>query len=113
MFMVAGGHFAGAVVRVSKPDEEDAPDAEPAGRKKKAMKKPKPEVEVLLHKTFHRYTSTSLTVNRLIVLISVSPSKAGWVPIGERQRKGPGQERGCSSSSIRRTGFARCRSFPS
>jgi len=68
MFMVAGGHFAGAVVRVSKPDEDDGPD-EPASRKKKAVKKPKPEVEVLLHKTFHRYTSTFFKVKYLTVLI--------------------------------------------
>lgn len=53
MFMVAGGHFAGAVVRVSRdPDEDD----EPAGKSKK-QRKPKPDTEVLLHKTFHRYTS--------------------------------------------------------
>ena len=51
MFMTAGGHFAGAVVRVSKPefDEEST--------KQKRLKRPKPDTEVLLHKTFHRYTS--------------------------------------------------------
>jgi hypothetical protein len=51
MFMTAGGHFAGAVIRVSKPefDEETA--------KQKRLKRPKPDTEVLLHKTFHRYTS--------------------------------------------------------
>ncbi|KAF8199127.1 hypothetical protein BJ912DRAFT_950998 [Pholiota molesta] len=37
LFMIAGGHFAGAVVR--------------------KQKKPKPETEVVLHKTFHRYTT--------------------------------------------------------
>ncbi|KAH9034673.1 hypothetical protein EDB84DRAFT_1486530 [Lactarius hengduanensis] len=54
MFMTAGGHFAGAVVRVSKPevDEEDSKFA-----KQKRLKKPKPDTEVLLHKTFHRYTT--------------------------------------------------------
>lgn len=51
MFMTAGGHFAGAVVRVS----DDGEDDQPANRKK--PKKPKPDTEVLLHKTFHRYTS--------------------------------------------------------
>lgn len=55
MFMIAGGHFAGAVVRVSK-DEDD--DEEEEQTKRKKHKKPKPETEVLLHKTFHRYTST-------------------------------------------------------
>lgn len=54
MFMVAGGHFAGAVVRVSKADEEEEDEAT---NKKKKLKKPKPDTEVLRHKTFHRYTS--------------------------------------------------------
>ncbi|KAF5361747.1 hypothetical protein D9756_002605 [Leucocoprinus leucothites] len=61
MFMVAGGHFAGAIVKVGKSDEEKAEEAEEAaaaasGRKKK-HKKPRPETEVLRHKTFHRYTT--------------------------------------------------------
>lgn len=56
MFMVAGGHFAGAVVRVSKPEEEDEIEDEGSTKKKKP-KKPKPDTEVLKHKTFHRYTS--------------------------------------------------------
>jgi hypothetical protein len=54
MFMVAGGHFAGAVVRVSRAEAEV--EEIQSGRKTK-QKKPKPETEVLLHKTFHRYTS--------------------------------------------------------
>ena len=54
MFMIAGGHFAGAVVRVGRPDDGD-PDGENGVRKK--PKRPKPDTEVLLHKTFHRYTS--------------------------------------------------------
>ena len=77
LFLVAGGHFAGAVVRVSRSDEEvaeddeteerareargGAQDGDPAKRKKKAKpRKPKPETELLLHKTFHRYTSASI-----------------------------------------------------
>ncbi|KAF8899611.1 hypothetical protein CPB84DRAFT_1780198 [Gymnopilus junonius] len=35
--------------------EEDEPDEEVQGRKKKP-KRPKPDTEVILHKTFHRYT---------------------------------------------------------
>ncbi|KII85831.1 hypothetical protein PLICRDRAFT_56310 [Plicaturopsis crispa FD-325 SS-3] len=54
MFMVAGGHFAGAIVQVSRPEEDE--QEEPAGKKKKP-KKPKPDTEVLYHKTFHRYTT--------------------------------------------------------
>ncbi|KAJ7743108.1 hypothetical protein B0H16DRAFT_1423054 [Mycena metata] len=52
MFMVAGGHFAGAIVRVSRGDDEEE---EP--QKKKKPKKPKSDTEVLKHKTFHRYTT--------------------------------------------------------
>ena len=58
LFMVAGGHFAGAVVRVSRPDDENAQVLDAKSRKQK-IKKPKPEIEVILHKTFHRYTSQS------------------------------------------------------
>ena len=56
LFMTAGGHFAGAIVRVKRPDVDD----DDGGLTKKGKpKRPKPEVEVLKHKTFHRYTSTS------------------------------------------------------
>ncbi|KAL1710752.1 hypothetical protein EV121DRAFT_285179 [Schizophyllum commune] len=56
MFMVAGGHFAAAIVRVSSPPEdEEAEDA--TAKKKKKLKQPKPDTEVLRHKTFHRYTT--------------------------------------------------------
>ncbi|KAF5355319.1 hypothetical protein D9758_006035 [Tetrapyrgos nigripes] len=51
MFMVAGGHFAGAVVCVSRAEEEEAPVSS------KKPKRPKPETEVIKHKTFHRYTT--------------------------------------------------------
>jgi hypothetical protein len=61
MFLVAGGHFAGAIVKVGKSDEEKEEEAEETAAatsgKKKKIKKPKPETEVLRHKTFHRYTS--------------------------------------------------------
>ena len=55
LFMVAGGHFAGAVVRVSRSDAEEEEEEE--GGKKKKKKKPRQDTEVLRHKTFHRYTS--------------------------------------------------------
>jgi hypothetical protein len=55
LFMVAGGHFAGAIARVSQ--DADAEEPEENTGKKKKPKKPKPETEVLRHKTFHRYTS--------------------------------------------------------
>ncbi|KAJ7576852.1 hypothetical protein C8J56DRAFT_1171158 [Mycena floridula] len=52
MFMVAGGHFAGAIVQVSRPEETEE---EPQSKKK--PKRPKADTEVLKHKTFHRYTT--------------------------------------------------------
>lgn len=52
LFMTAGGHFAGAIVRVSKPEGADE-----GATKKGKQKKPVPDLEVLKHKTFHRYTS--------------------------------------------------------
>ncbi|TFY79068.1 hypothetical protein EWM64_g4947 [Hericium alpestre] len=55
MFMVAGGHFAGLVVRVSKPDTDGEEPSD--GTKKRKQKKPKPDTDVLMHKTFHRYTT--------------------------------------------------------
>lgn len=51
MLMVAGGHFAGLVAQVRRSDEANAEDS--GGKKKKH----KPEIEVIKHKTFHRYTS--------------------------------------------------------
>ncbi|KAG9312931.1 hypothetical protein JVU11DRAFT_6365 [Chiua virens] len=54
MFMVAGGHFAGAVVRVGRTTEEQE---EVIQTKRRKPPKPKPETEVLKHKTFHRYTT--------------------------------------------------------
>lgn len=53
IFMIAGGHFAGAIVRVSTPDQPEEVD----GAKKKGLRRPKTDTEVLRHKTFHRYTS--------------------------------------------------------
>jgi hypothetical protein len=57
LFMTAGGHFAGAIVRVSRPDGEEY--EEPGVTRRGKLKKPKPDTELLLHKTFHRYTSKS------------------------------------------------------
>ncbi|TDL23692.1 hypothetical protein BD410DRAFT_768276 [Rickenella mellea] len=54
LFMVAGGHFAGVVVRVSRPDDDLAENDVP---RKGKQKKQKPEMEILRHKTFHRYTT--------------------------------------------------------
>src|ERR1700722_10687392 len=55
MFMTAGGHFAGAIVRVSRGTEDD----EEENISKRKLKRSKPDTEVLRHKTFHRYTSVS------------------------------------------------------
>lgn len=56
MFMVAGGHFAGAIVRVS-PDEPEEDEEGKGKAKSKKQKRPKPDTEIILHKTFHRYTT--------------------------------------------------------
>jgi hypothetical protein len=82
MFMVAGGHFAGAIVRVSRePEEED--NEEP--HKKKKPKKPKQDTEVLKHKTFHRYTSELLSApTAALYLITVySSTQTGRLPRSE------------------------------
>ena len=60
MFMVAGGHFAGIVVRVSRPD-----GWENAVQGKRKMQKELPQMEILRHKTFHRYTSECLQCRQL------------------------------------------------
>ncbi|KAL4246254.1 ANKZF1/VMS1 family protein [Abortiporus biennis] len=53
LFMTAGGHFAGAIVRVSKPEGSDEVELTRKGK----PKKPVPDIEMLRHKTFHRYTT--------------------------------------------------------
>lgn len=54
LFLVAGGHFAGAVVRVHRDRSKD----DDGGKTKKGKpRKAIPDTEVILHKTFHRYTS--------------------------------------------------------
>ncbi|KAG2122118.1 hypothetical protein DEU56DRAFT_832845 [Suillus clintonianus] len=55
MFMVAGGHFAGAIVEVSRPAKDQ--DFAVSSNGKKKPPKPKPETSILKHKTFHRYTT--------------------------------------------------------
>lgn len=57
LFMTAGGHFAGMIARVSKPGSPSPPDSAPEGKKSKAANKPVANIEILAHKTFHRYTS--------------------------------------------------------
>ena len=67
--MVAGGHFAGLVVRVRRPDGDEEEEESLTGKKKKKQK-PKPEIEVLKHKTFHRYTSTFIEYPYYCLLIT-------------------------------------------
>lgn len=54
LFLVAGGHFAGAVVRVHR---DRSKDNDGGKTKKGKSRKVIPDTEVILHKTFHRYTS--------------------------------------------------------
>jgi Bacteroidetes VLRF1 release factor len=82
MFMTAGGHFAGVIVRVSKSDIEAE---NPTTAKQKRLKRPRPDTEVLLHKTFHRYTSMcDLCCLISWILTRRSPSEAGWFSICQR-----------------------------
>ena len=53
MIMIAGGHFAAIVVRVQNPIEEERAASLIKGK----QRKPRQDYEILLHKTFHRYTS--------------------------------------------------------
>ena len=78
VFMVAGGHFAGAIVRVSRAEDDVENNPKPK------HKKPKPDIEVLLHKTFHRYTSKCPTLFSCFPHLNIySASKAGWFTIYE------------------------------
>lgn len=61
LFMVAGGHFAGAVARVSTGEDV----AEPRSRNHAKVRQ---ETEVLRHKTFHRYTSWFLLLRSYVWL---------------------------------------------
>jgi Bacteroidetes VLRF1 release factor len=82
MFMTAGGHFAGVIVRVSKSDVEEEKSKT---AKQKRLKIPRLDTEVLLHKTFHRYTSMcDLCCFGSWVLIYRSPSEAGRFSIRQR-----------------------------
>ena len=83
LFLVAGGHFAGAVVSVHRDRSKD----NDGGKTKKGKpKKVIPDTEMIVHKTFHRYTSKfrPLTHLRLYHNFRFSEEEAGWVPIGER-----------------------------
>ncbi|KZV96390.1 hypothetical protein EXIGLDRAFT_609271 [Exidia glandulosa HHB12029] len=53
VFMTAGGHFAGVVVRVCPADPEEGAAPSKAAKHRKG----KQHIEVLRHKTFHRYTT--------------------------------------------------------
>ena len=57
LFMTAGGHFAGMIARVSKPGLAHADSMQSATAKKPKGSKAVPDLEILSHKTFHRYTS--------------------------------------------------------
>jgi len=57
LFMTAGGHFAGMIARVSKPGITTGDIVQPITSKKPKGEKPAQDLEILAHKTFHRYTS--------------------------------------------------------
>ena len=73
LFLVAGGHFAGAVVRVHRDRSKDDDGGKTRkGKPKKAI----PDTEVIVHKTFHRYTSEFRPINPL-AFISHFPVQLG------------------------------------
>jgi Bacteroidetes VLRF1 release factor len=79
MIMIAGGHFAAIIVRVQGPIEE-----EPAAPSRKGkQRKPKQDYEILLHKTFHRYTSMLVyfAVNLCAPNFPSSATETGRLPI--------------------------------
>lgn len=83
LFLVAGGHFAGAVARVHRDRSKD----DDGGKTKKGKpKKVIPDTEVILHKTFHRYTSEFRPHMALARYndIRFSEEEAGWISIGQR-----------------------------
>ena len=83
LFLVAGGHFAGAVVRVHRDRSKD----DDGGKTKRGKpKKVIPDTEVILHKTFHRYTSEFPLPTTLVLYTDTQSSEeeAGWFSIGQR-----------------------------
>ena len=83
LFLVAGGHFAGAVVRVHR---DRSKDVDGGKTRKGKPKKMIPDTEVILHKTFHRYTS-ELRPSRAPAAytdVRFSEEEAGWVPVRQR-----------------------------
>jgi len=64
LFLVAGGHFAGAVVRVQRDRSKDDGGKTKKGKPKKVI----PDTEVIVHKTFHRYTSEFSPINPFEVI---------------------------------------------
>ncbi|GJJ11217.1 hypothetical protein Clacol_005449 [Clathrus columnatus] len=57
MLMVAGGHFAGMIAQVCRSHEDEPEEEVPSKKKKKQKPKARPEIEILKHKTFRRYTT--------------------------------------------------------
>ena len=71
LLMVAGGHFAGMVVRLR-----------PKGKSERVEVKGAGEVMVLKHKTFHRYTSEWQPGSRLArSQVALSITKLPWRPL--------------------------------
>jgi ankyrin repeat and zinc finger domain-containing protein 1 len=57
LFMTAGGHFAGMIARVSRPGTATMDATQVTTGKKPKGGGKVPDLEILSHKTFHRYTS--------------------------------------------------------
>jgi len=81
---VAGGHFAGLVVKFNVTDED-----EDALRQMREVKKPAERYEIIHHKTFHRYTSMLWKMAAVDYADAIlSPQETGRFSINQRQIKG-------------------------
>jgi hypothetical protein len=98
MIMIAGGHFAAIVVRVQNPIEEEPS----ASLRKGKQRKPRQDYEILLQKTFHRYTSmfVHFVTNMHALNFPSSTAETGRLPVRQRQRQRSGQECRCHASKI-------------
>ena len=96
LFLVAGGHFAGAVVRVHRDRSKDDDGGKTRkGKPKKAI----PDTEVITHKTFHRYTSEFGPIEAFVSICQLNFQR-------ERSRVGP--NRSTTTQKVQPSVLARC-----
>ena len=102
VLMTAGAHCSGAVVRMTASNST----SESASAPKKQKNAPKPVLEVIRHKTFHRYTSTDLLHYQKLEInsqseIRIARRKQGGSQSVNDNAKGPAKSAG---AQLRRYG---------